>query len=233
MNKNYSLIFIASTVSFTLILILVFTLIKSERFTAKPATDLKPEVSVLLELADKKNKEARTLITKKNPQSSDLQRAKILLQESIENAKEATEIQPDNPKTWTVLGLLYKQLIDVNPKNITLAEDAFKKALALSPDSPNLYNELASVLMEANKYSEAESMLIMAIRLNRLNPNYHYKLGNVYTQLAEFDKAVSSYNMAKRLTPATASANLLMIDAQMRKLETRAKNSSSAGNRQR
>ncbi len=195
--------------------------------------NLSPEVQKLLDSADEKNKRARELLSKNDTTPKEQAEARSLIQSSIDEAKKATELAPDNPKTWTFLGLIYKQLIDINPKNAALAESAFKKAITLSPASPNLYNELASVYISGNKYKDAEKLLLMAVKLNKINPNYHYKLGNVYAELSEFDKARSEYVRAKSLTPASASASLLMIDVQMRKLEERAKKASSGGNRER
>ncbi len=230
MWKSYSFIFIVGTIVVSVLLILFIPYIKNENSNTQALSE---GAQKLLDSSDEKNKRAREMLSKKNTTAQEQTQARSLIQSSIDEAKKATELAPEHPKTWAFLGLIYKQLIDINPKNAGLAESALKKALALSPDSPNLYNELASVYISENKYKEAEKLLLGAIALNRLSANYHYKLGNVYAELSEFDKARSAYGRAKSLTPASTSASLLMIDAQIRKLEERAKKASSGGNRER
>jgi len=217
-RKHLSLIFIIGTIVVSVGIIGVLSYIEFVQ-NKKPNTQLEPQVQSLIVESDKKNKEAQDVLSKSTSTTEDQQKAKQLLEESINDAKKATELQPNNPQTWYYLALVYKQLISVNSTAGDLAEEAMKKALKLAPNSPNLYDELATIYILRENYQQAEDILLKAITLDPKGANHYFKLGNVYKTLGQKDKARENYLEAKKLAPPNNATNSAMIDAQLQSLE--------------
>lgn len=215
MKSSLWLFFIVGILGFSLITIGVLTYVKNN----EPTTFLKPEVRGVMEQAEEKRNTAQELLSQKEITDVDQQQAKKLLQQTINDAKKATDMQPNNPQTWLFLAKMYEQIIKINPTNAALAEEAVKKALALMPDNPKILQELATMYIHQEKYKEAEEVLLQAIELDPKDPNYYFKLGNVYKSTGEKEKAKTNYLKAKELTPSDHATNSAMIEVQLRSLD--------------
>ncbi|HSA83679.1 MAG TPA: tetratricopeptide repeat protein [Patescibacteria group bacterium] len=218
MKSSFWFWFIVGFLGLTLITIGVLSYIKTVAKNNEPTTILKPEVIAILEQSEKKRDQAQELLSKKESSTDDQKQAKELLQQSIDDAKKATETQPNNPQTWLFLAKIYEQLIGINPQNAVLAEEAVKKALELQPKNPKILQELATVYIHQERYREAEEILLQAIELDPTDPNYYFKLGNVYKEINRDDDARKNYLKAKELTPDSHATNSAMIELQLRNL---------------
>lgn len=214
MKSSFWLFFIIGTLGILLITIGVLLYLKNN----EPTTFLKPEVRGVMEQSEEKRNQAEEILSQQTT-NDEQQKARELLQQSIDDAIKATKMQPNNPQTWLFLAKIYEQLTEVNPKNAVLAEEAVKKALELMPDNPKILQELATMYIHQDKYKDAESVLQKAIELDPNDPNGYFKLGNVYKSTGDKEKAKKNYLKAKELTPATHATNSAMIEVQLKSLE--------------
>lgn len=198
---------------------IVLTFLKPDSKAAEPTQQLRNDVLAVMQTSEDKSKKAKELLTNKNSTEEDQIEARKLLQESVDEAVKATQMQPKSPEAWYYLGQVYKQLIDINPQAAPFAEDAIKRSLELDPDNSRVHQELATVYILSNKFIEARETLLQAIKLDPKDANAYYKLGNVYKQLGEKEKAREAYLQAKKLTPESSQANNAMIDYQLKSLE--------------
>lgn len=128
-----------------------------------------------------------------------------VLGHGIDSLNEAIEIAPFNVANWNVRGFYYRNLIGVEGAG-QLAVEAYKKAIALEPNSPFSYGELGRVnILMAQHYAEqnnqqlaqqalkdAKSNLTQAVGLK---PDYapaHYLMAVVYDQQGQLDEAIAN-----------------------------------------
>lgn len=82
------------------------------------------------------------------------------------------------------------------------AEQSFRKALELNPDSYDAMIYLGIVLNE-RKANEAESVLLRALYLNPTDPIVNYQLGMFYFNTSVYDEARDFFEGAEELAPQT------------------------------
>src|SRR5262249_15013263 len=159
----------------------------------QPVQKTNEQVSTLLQSSEQKTKKAEDLLSKKDSSNEDQAKAKQLITESVDEAKQATDEQPKNPEAWKALGQLYFELGAVNPKNLALAEDAFSHAVSLDKNNDSNYKQLGMTRILMKKYKEAEGDLKKAIAINPEDPSYYFALANVHAELKDFTDARSEY----------------------------------------
>lgn len=84
------------------------------------------------------------------------------------------------------------------------AEQHYRAALALSPDSSVIANNLADLLVRSNTPSAAQEALALARSATQKNPGlsqFHDTLARVYVKLGQTDAALDSFATALRLAP--------------------------------
>lgn len=183
------------------------------------ASELEDHVLGMMSSSEVKRQEAITILSKENRSLEEQAKAAKLVEESITDARKAVDAQPDNARTWYYLSEAYQQLRNVNPTAAELEKDALDHAIELAPESPELYNNRATVFIFQEKYAEAEKDLLTALQLNPRSANYYFKLGNVYKEMAQIDVARKFYEQAKELTPEDSQINNAQIEYQLQELE--------------
>ncbi len=84
--------------------------------------------------------------------------------DAINQYRRVIELTPDNPAAYSNLGAEYQSMD--NPDSARLAEEAFKKSLALSPTYA-AYANLGNLYMGERRYAEAVEMTKRALKLNK------------------------------------------------------------------
>jgi eukaryotic-like serine/threonine-protein kinase len=84
-------------------------------------------------------------------------------QQSINAYKQALQLTPDNAELWSNLGSAY--IDQGGEKSLSLAEEALKKSIALSPGYP-AYANLGMLYMQERRYPEAAVATEEALKIN-------------------------------------------------------------------
>ena len=113
-----------------------------------------------------------------------------------------TQDFPRHPFGWKALGAIFK----AKGRN-SEAVDANRKAVELSPQDAETYNNLGVTLQELGRLDEAEASSRQAIALNPDYAEAHSNLGNILRENGGIDKAEASYNQAIVLKPDYAEAH--------------------------
>jgi len=117
----------------------------------------------------------------------------------VERLAEKLQKDPNNAEGWQMLGRSYAAL-----QKMPDALDAYKKALALNPNSAQLMVDYADLLAFQNKSIRGEPMRLIQKAL-QIEPNNLKALalaGTAYFELGDFKKAEEYWTKAKNLVPA-------------------------------
>jgi len=120
------------------------------------------------------------------------------LPQRLSRARSAAAAHPDDARAWELLG----RLLNESQPGTTEQENAYRKAISLSPKSPDTLNNLAWLLLQQGRVSDALPFTMRAMKVSQ-HPNVidtyaavMFRLGNCNTAIAAQQRAV------ERLTPA-------------------------------
>lgn len=119
---------------------------------------------------------ANGIASKKDLTETDKQNIPNLVKQSIEEARTAVVLNRLNEINWDNLGRIYSSLIGYAAGSENWAAYSFQQKLILDPTNPNTYLALVGLNLQLNKWKEAESLSISAIRLKPDLANAHYFL---------------------------------------------------------
>ncbi len=122
-----------------------------------------------------------------------------LVQQSIREAKAATQIDPLSSLDWLILGRVYNNLIGVADQADQWAIAAYSQAVALAPNDPSLNLELGAVYFNTNKVDQAIQIFQHTIQLKPDWPNAYYNLARAYRQKGQTADAVAMYQQTLSL----------------------------------
>jgi Tfp pilus assembly protein PilF len=101
--------------------------------------------------------------------------------------------------------LLNLASIDVRAREFALAEEDFKKVLAMEPANPDALNQLGYVYGYEGKIAEAEAAFAEYRKLPNQEANSYDSLGEVYFMNGKFAPAEKAFLRAQELNPALTS----------------------------
>ncbi len=165
----------------------------------------------------------------KRPQDAELSEA---------HSRRAIEIDPLMPHAWMMLGALHTQLgkndqaldelgkaLDRDPRNGQIysriayvyqrqtrfaeAEETFRKAVSLAPDSWSSYMYYGAFLTSAGRYAEAEAAFRRALALAPDNPRILSNLGAVCQKLGRKAEARAALEKSIALYPTSSAVSNL------------------------
>jgi tetratricopeptide (TPR) repeat protein len=87
------------------------------------------------------------------------------------------------------------------------AAEAYRRILAIWPDTAEGYHHLGNVLKAQGKLDQAAAQYERAVALKPSLAQAHFQLGNVYRKQGKLDEAVTRYEQAIALRPQHARAN--------------------------
>ena len=90
-------------------------------------------------------------------------------------------------------------------ENWLVAEDAFRRAIALQPDFPDAWNELGFALRNQGRYPESVQAYDEALRLRPEFPEALEYLGEAYVKMGRLDDARRILDRLRTLDGARAS----------------------------
>lgn len=81
------------------------------------------------------------------------------------------------------------------------AEPVVQKMIALDPNEPTAYFQLAKIYEDAGRYEEAEAALTKAQETNPNDPAVYNAIAGYYNRQGEFEKTMEAFNRAAELDP--------------------------------
>jgi len=127
--------------------------------------------------------------------------------------RRAAEMAPKDGRPHAALGRIYAREAGFNYSSQKEAYDAalyeFEKALSLSGDDADVYNDMGYVLLATKRYKDAEKAFTKATKFGE-KPIYWYNLGYAFFQEKKIDQAGKAFGRALESDPEMADANFMM-----------------------
>lgn len=140
--------------------------------------------------------------TQDNPQGNltdqDKQNIQVLLQQSINEGRVATTLNPRSAQNWEILGLLYRQIAGVAQNALAFSLDSYGRAIFADPLNPQLRLNVGGVYYAIKNYDLAIRFFTDSINLKPDFANGYYNLsvalrdkGDLNTAQAAVEKALT------------------------------------------
>lgn len=97
-----------------------------------------------------------------------------------------TQLQPDNPDAWALLGYSNYQWGEYND-----AVNAYKRAIKLRPNDASFYFDLGSIYEDVQQWSEAMQQYQRAAQINPNETVYRAAMGSVYIKNEMYADGIS------------------------------------------
>lgn len=120
----------------------------------------------------------------------------------IQNAQQATVVNPKEPLNWLVLGQVYSNLVSLKIEGAeSVALGAYKKALETSPADPTSLFSSAQVEIQVGNKEAARSYLNASLKLKSNYTSALFLLANLAAQEGDLDNAIRQTEMARLTAP--------------------------------
>lgn len=127
-----------------------------------------------------------------------------LIQQSVDEAKRATQLSPKSPVVWEYLASVYSVLSPVIKGADLWAIAAYQQAIQLDPTNPILRLSIGGIFVGQQRYDRARDMYATAIALKPDYANAHYNLAFAYAKLnVPLNQAIELARTAKLVAPAS------------------------------
>lgn len=122
-----------------------------------------------------------------------------LIQQSINSARAATTVSPQNALNWQNLSSIYRSLIGFGQNADTFSVIANQQALVLDPNNPQEYINYGGIFYQLGQWDNAINQFQIAVNLKPDFANAHYNLGHALEQKGNLQDALSQYVIVKQL----------------------------------
>jgi len=147
---------------------------------------------------------ANQISTQEDLAQEDQENIKVLVAQSIEEAKRATELFPLNAGNWESLAQVYRSLIGLAKDAETWAVDSYQRAITLDLFNPLLRVSFGGMYYQLGDYERAVEQFRAAVNLKSDYANAHYNLGRAYKEMGSKELAIQSLEAALRLADPEA-----------------------------
>ncbi len=150
----------------------------------------------------------------KMPQEDKNTMVKLLINNSINAAKRATDVNPKNVSNWSIRGFVYQNLIGLVPASDDWALRSYDEALKLEPSNPYYYTQkgivyLAKALIVdkddiTKKNQDLDNAKIHFDRALSLKSDYapaHFQIAMWYQIKGETNEAIKRLEETKKYAP--------------------------------
>ena len=108
--------------------------------------------------------------------------------------------------------------------NWQAAIDAYRQALKLEPELPNLHLRIAALTLEHSPDPEAWKQALeelgAELKVNPSNPEAEYEVGEAYRKHGDLEKAIPAFQRALRLQPEFVEARIALAKALRQEKQT-------------
>jgi tetratricopeptide (TPR) repeat protein len=133
------------------------------------------------------------------PSQQTTQTIYTLVQQSINSARQATTLSPENSLNWQNLSSIYRALIGFGQNADSFAVLAQDQARKLDPTTPGEYIALGGIYYQLRVWDKAQDQFQQAINLKPDFPNAYYNLGHVLQEKGDLQGALTQYQSVKQL----------------------------------
>lgn len=142
---------------------------------------------------------ANSLAQKEDLSDQDRQDLTQLVEQAIREAKNATQLDPNNVIVWENLANTYRQLINFAEGASDWTIASYSQAINLDPTNPALRLDLGGVLLTLEDYDGAIKLFEQAIERKSDWPNAHYNLSSAYKSDKNFINALAEMRIVVQL----------------------------------
>jgi Flp pilus assembly protein TadD len=129
--------------------------------------------------------------------------------EAVSAFQQSLKLDPQNVKTEDNLGLSYAGL-GRNEEAMAAYQQAMAWQAKVPLRNPGPYINLASLLIDQNRFGEAVSHLLQAVEIAPRESRAHELLGKAYTRLEQFPSAQTELEKAIELSPQKSNLHCMI-----------------------
>lgn len=134
-----------------------------------------------------------------NLTDQDKQNIQALLSQAISEGRAATVISPQNPFNWEVLGIVYRQIVNVAQNALPFSLDSYGRAIQSDPLNPSLRIILGEIHYSVKNYDLAIRFFTDALTLKPDLAKAHYNLALGLRDKGDLEAAIKSAEKAVSL----------------------------------
>ncbi|MCX6719858.1 MAG: tetratricopeptide repeat protein, partial [Candidatus Staskawiczbacteria bacterium] len=135
------------------------------------------------------------------PTDQEKSKVQVLITNSVNAAKMATDLNPNSSDAWSNRGYVYQSLNGLISDSTTWAIKSYDQALSLNPNDPYIFYQEGIVYYVAKQNQNAKEKLEKAVALTPDYSNALYFLGLSYDALGDKVKALEQFNKIQQLNP--------------------------------
>lgn len=150
-----------------------------------------------------------------------------LLQQSLREARVATELNPRRSTNWKTLAEIYRAITGTTEGADQWAVAAYVQAIQTHPNDPTLRVDLGSVFYILQNYAQAEQLFRQAVQLKPDYANGYYNLANALKEQGFNETAILAYQETLKLLDPS-SEDYIKAQAEMSALSDLVKTQETA-----
>lgn len=148
---------------------------------------------------------ANTFSQNEDLTEQDQQQVTILIQQAIQEGKNAVAVNPLWFGNWASLANIYRQIIGVAQGAEQWAIDSSRQAIALDPVNPDLRIDLGGLFFALQDFESAQRQFEIAVNLKPDHPNAHYNLAAAYKAQEKWQNVVLELQTVLSLVESESS----------------------------
>lgn len=160
---------------------------------------------------------ANALAAKEKPTDEDKQNIPRLVQQSIDNGRNAVVLNRTNIQNWDNLAQTYGALVNFATGSATWAVSSYQQKIQLDPVNPQNHLSFGRLYMNMQKYPEAEDQFRQAIALKPDLAASYYNLALALQEQKKYQEAYSALQTTSALI-APDSKDAETVDNAMKEL---------------
>lgn len=147
----------------------------------------------------------QALLSEKEITDEQKEKASVLVQQAVREAKAAIALDNNNSAYWYNLAGIYKSLIGLVDGAADWSYEAYQQAIILDPVNPVLHLEMGGLFYAANNFEQADRSFEDVVTNKNDFANGWYNFANSSKKLNKLDLAVTYLETALKLVPADSS----------------------------
>lgn len=144
---------------------------------------------------------AIAMLSNKDLSDEDKQKASVLIQQAVREAKSAISLESNNPIYWSNLASIYRQIVGIVDGAADWSLQAYQQAVILEPVNPMTKLEMGGLLFAAGRYEDADRVFEALVVSKSDMANGWYNWAYTAKKLNKLPEAISRLTQATSLVP--------------------------------